>query len=132
MVAATVLVVLGHSDRVPRAYVRVFAVMCSNLRRSSLMWDGLVILPKEARSTGITRQGRRCSITSSSRMTDQHGRCVSEPLRNGCDRCLLHMDFLKVCAGTHLPDQGGLVFFYLDFESTGLDIFSDQLSYIIG
>ncbi len=37
------------------------------------------------------------------------------------------MDFIKVCAGTPLPDQGGLVFFYLDFESTGLDIFSDQV-----
>ena len=46
---------------------------------------------------------------------------------NGGDRCLLHMDFFKVCTGTPLPDKGGLAVFHLDFESTGLDIFSDQV-----
>ena len=91
------------------------------------MWERLVIVGKEAQCTGMTRQGRRCSITSCSRMTDHHGRCVSEPLRNGCDRCLLHMDVFNVCTGTPLPDQGRLAVFYLDFESTGLDIFTDQV-----
>ena len=70
--------------------------LCSNLERSNLMWERLIIIANETQCTGTTRQGRRCSITSGSKMTDQHGRCVSEPLRRGGDRCLLHNCLISI------------------------------------
>ena len=102
------------------------SVLESRARRNH-MWEKLIIIANEVQCTGTTRQGRRCSITSGSHMTDQHGRCVSEPLKRGGDKCLLRMDLFAVCPSGPLPDQDALAVFYLDFESTGLDVFNDQI-----
>ena len=73
---------------------------------------------------GITRSGRRCSITSTSPMIDAlTGKLVSESLRRGGCYCLYHAVFFCV---TDASVSDAIVVF-LDFETTGLSVLADHI-----
>ena len=70
---------------------------------------------------GIPRAGRRCSITSTCRLTDAvTGRLAAAPLVRGGAYCAFHAQVL--C--TRSADVGDGILVYLDLETTGLDIAS--------
>ena len=73
----------------------------------------------------VTRSGARCSITSASSLRDGSQRLVSEPLRCGGRTCLLHMVHFRTSVAP-APDNAVAVF-YLDFETSGLDVLSRKL-----
>ena len=74
---------------------------------------------------GTTRRGVRCSISSANKFTSSNNdqRDLAMPLRRGCDYCLVHLSVLvtekSMCEET--------LIFYLDFETSGLDIFTDHI-----
>ena len=45
-------------------------------------------MPKQCQ--GIARSGKRCSITSTSQLTNDSGRLAADPLKRGGDYCLFH------------------------------------------
>ena len=73
----------------------------------------------------VTRSGARCSITSASSLRDASQRLVSEPLRCGGRTCLLHMSNFCTFAAPALDND--VAVFYLDFETSGLDVLSDEV-----
>lgn len=72
---------------------------------------------------GVTRRGKRCTISSRSSFVGGDGRDLARPLRNGCDYCLAH---LQALVSTPCAVADALVL-YLDFETSGLDIFEDHI-----
>ena len=72
---------------------------------------------------GITRRGTRCSISSRSSIVGNDGRDLALPLKLGCDYCLAHLPVL-VPMPCFVRDA---LILYLDFETSGLDIFSDYI-----
>ena len=46
---------------------------------------------------GITKAGRRCSIDSHSKMKNERGKLVGEPLQHGSRFCLIHAQIFQ-CA----------------------------------
>ena len=69
--------------------------------------------------TGVTRAGRRCGITSeTSRLLDDRGNNVNEPLLLGARHCRFHLQLF--C--TKPADNVDCLLFYLDFETSGLDV----------
>ena len=78
-----------------------------------------------SRCAGLTRKGARCSITSTSRLADEQGRPVAEPLQRGGAYCRFHArPFVTQSVGYF---DGPALLFYLDLESTGVDVASDQI-----
>ena len=77
-----------------------------------------------AQCQGTTRAGKRCSITSTSTLLDDHGRCVGAPLTYGTAFCSLHGR--PFCTRPVRPD-GQLLVFFLDFEATGVDPTFDRV-----
>ena len=71
-----------------------------------------------AQCTALTRAGKRCGITAESRMVDDRGHKVNEPLLLGALQCRLHLQLF--CTRPAKVDDDLLV--YLDFETSGLDI----------
>ncbi len=67
------------------------------------------------RCRGTTRKGNRCSITSTSTMTDDGGRLVSQPLRCGGDYCALHAKPFVVRPAP--LDEAAAVVVFLDLET---------------
>ena len=77
------------------------------------------------RCAGVTRKGIQCSIDSCSRLTDERGRLVAEPLRLGGSYCRFHArPFVTRCV-EHF--DGPAILFFLDLETTGVDVASDQI-----
>ena len=76
------------------------------------------------RCCGITRKGVRCSITATSRLTDDRGRLIGAPLLHGGNYCRLHAR--PFCAFPADFD-GPAVVLLLDLETTGVDVASDQI-----
>ena len=75
--------------------------------------------------SGITRSGRRCSLTSDSKMRDESGSLVAEPLRRGGSHCRFHArPFVARPVEEPAPKA---VIVYLDFETTGLDVTRDMI-----
>ena len=72
---------------------------------------------------GVTRSGKRCGITTDCNMKDSHGLLVCEPLKNGSKYCKLHLQVFCT-RPSHIEDP---LLFYLDFETTGLDILRDHI-----
>ena len=69
--------------------------------------------------TGVTRAGRRCGITSEpSRLLDDRGNNVNEPLLLGARHCRFHLQLF--C--TKPADNVDCLLFFLDFETSGLDV----------
>ena len=71
---------------------------------------------------GITKSGKRCSITSKSDIKD-NGRLVCEPLLYGGNYCLYH----TVIFDYHPVRVDGAIVVYLDFETTGLDVMEHNI-----
>ena len=77
------------------------------------------------RCAGVTRKGTRCSITGASRLTDDRGRLVSEPLVRGSHYCRFHAaPFCTQPAGNFI---GPSILLLIDLETTGLDVAEDQI-----
>ena len=77
------------------------------------------------RCSGVTRKGTQCSIDSCSRLTDERGRLVADPLRLGGAYCRFHArPFVTKCV-EHF--DGPALVFFLDLEATGVDVASDQI-----
>ena len=69
------------------------------------------------RCCGLTRKGARCSITSTSRLADEQGRLVAEPLQRGGAYCRFHArPFVTHSVGYF---DGPAVLFYLDRKVDG-------------
>ena len=77
-----------------------------------------------ARCRGTTRAGARCSITSTSRVTDDMGRLVAQPLCCGGEYCVLHARSFIVRPA---PVIAPTVLVYLDLETTGVDVTRDRI-----
>ena len=76
------------------------------------------------RCCGVTRKGLRCSITATSRLTDDSGRLIGEPLLHGGKYCRLHSrPFCTIPADS----VGPAVVLLLDLETTGVDVATDQI-----
>ena len=75
---------------------------------------------------GTTLRGVRCSISSTSKFAGKDGRDLALPLRRGCDYCLAHLPVL-VTEQTAWDANTDVLLFYLDFETSGLDIFADHI-----
>ena len=75
--------------------------------------------------SGVTRKGTRCSITSTSRLSDERGRLVAEPLQRGGSYCRFHARPFVTQSVDRLDGQALL--FFLDLETTGVDVASDQI-----
>ena len=73
----------------------------------------------------ITKAGRQCAITVNSTFQDGHGRCVSEPLRRGGRKCLLRLELF--CTLPSPLWQSDFCIFWLDFETSGLDVLCDEI-----
>jgi len=72
-----------------------------------------------AQCTGMTRAWRRCGITSeTSRMLDDRGRSVTEPLLLGARQYRFHLQLF--C--TKPASYEDCLLFYFDFETSGLDV----------
>ena len=77
------------------------------------------------RCSGVTKKGTQCSITACSRLTDERGRLVADPLRLGGAYCRFHArPFVTKCV-EHFA--GPALVFFLDLETTGVDVASDQI-----
>ena len=81
-------------------------------------------LPK--RCAGIIRNGRRCSIESSSKLCGEDGKLLAGPLIHGADCCRAHLELFCTDA-LATPDSEPPILFFLDFETTGLDVMKDQV-----
>ena len=75
--------------------------------------------------SGVTRKGARCSITSTSRLADERGRPVAEPLQRGGAYCRFHARPFVTQGVDHVG--GPALLFFLDLETTGVDPASDQI-----
>ena len=81
-------------------------------------------LKSPVQCTGVTRAGRRCGITSeTSRLLDDRGHNVNEPLLLGARHCRFHLQLF--C--TKPSGNGDCLLFYLDFETSGLDVLGHHI-----
>ena len=72
---------------------------------------------------GTTRRGHRCSLTSAKPFLDVDGKDVTLPLKLGCGYCLMHLPML-VATPRRVTDA---LMFYMDFETSGLDVLNDHI-----
>ena len=77
------------------------------------------------RCCGVTRKGVRCSITSTSRLSDDGGRLIGAPLQRGGKYCRLHSQ--PFCALPADELVGAAVVLLFDLETTGVDVATDQI-----
>ncbi len=73
-----------------------------------------------AQCTGRTRNGQQCSISTASKLVDDAGRRVADPLLHGGGRCRIHLDFFAVIPAGVSAENLLLVFF--DLETTGVSL----------
>ena len=79
-----------------------------------------------SRCCGVTRKGLRCSITATSRLTDDRGHLIGAPLQRGGSYCRLHSR--PFCALFPADDfVGPALVVLLDLETTGVDVANDQI-----
>ena len=78
-----------------------------------------------AQCEAITKAGRQCAVTATSAFKDSHGRCVAEPLRRGGWQCLFHLEIFCTLPSPLL--QSDVCIFWLDFETSGLDVLHDEI-----
>ena len=72
-----------------------------------------------------TKAGSRCTITATSTFKDVHGRCAAEPLRRGGRKCAFHLELF--CTLPMRLHQSDFCIFWLDFETSGLDVLRDEI-----
>ena len=78
----------------------------------------------QKRCCGTTRAGKPCSIDTASKLTDDNGRLVAEPLRCGGRYCIFHA---KPFVTRPAQNDRHCIVIFLDLESTGVDIFEDRV-----
>ena len=78
----------------------------------------------QKRCCGITRAGKPCSIDTASKLTDDNGRLVAEPLRCGGHYCIFHA---KPFVTRPAQNERHCIVVFLDLESTGVNIFEDRV-----
>ena len=78
----------------------------------------------QKRCCGTTRAGKPCSIDTASKLTDDNGRLVAEPLRCGGRYCIFHA---KPFVTRPAQNDRHCIVIFLDLESTGVDIFEDRI-----
>ena len=76
------------------------------------------------RCTATKRDGNRCSIDSNCSMFDAYGNLVCEPLKRGGSHCRFHMSLFENKLANTLRSCR---VFYIDFETTGLDVLSFEI-----
>ena len=75
---------------------------------------------------GIAKSGRRCSLTTHSKLRDARGGLVAEPLLRGGAFCRIHSKpFVHLSVSEEAPTSAVIVF--IDFETTGLDVWRDEI-----
>ena len=75
---------------------------------------------------GITRVGKRCTITACSKLANDGGRLASGPLLRGGDYCLFHAK--PFCTRpVDLEESPCYLVVMLDLETTGTDISNDRI-----
>ena len=74
--------------------------------------------------SAFTKAKRRCSITSESKLTTETGKLACEPLLRGSRHCLFHTEIFNGHP-SQVPAEARV--FYLDFETTGLDVLSEHI-----
>ena len=67
------------------------------------------------RCSGVTRKGTQCSIDSCSRLKDERGRLVAEPLQHGGAYCRFHARPFVTQRVEHF--DGPALIFFLDLET---------------
>ena len=67
---------------------------------------------------------RRCSISSECKFTTDFGKLACAPLLRGSQRCLFHTDIFN---GLPVQNPFDARVFFLDFETTGLDVLSESI-----
>ena len=72
----------------------------------------------------FTKAKKRCSITTESKLATDAGKLAAEPLRRGGRHCLFHAQIFNTIPARVPPDAK---VFYLDFETTGLDVLSESI-----
>ena len=72
---------------------------------------------------GFTRAGKRCSITSESNMKDSNGRLACQPMKHGVGFCTIHLQLFNT-KPAWVEDP---LLFFLDFETSGLDVMTDHI-----
>ena len=77
-----------------------------------------------ARCGAVTRSGAQCAINAGSALRDSSGRLASEPLRRGGPHCMFHMSLFETKAAAVCGD---VLVFYIDFETTGLDVLAAEV-----
>jgi len=77
-----------------------------------------------ARCGAVTRSGAQCAINAGSSLRDGSGKLVSEPLRRGGPHCMFHMSLFETKAAAVCGD---VLVFYIDFETTGLDVLAAEV-----
>ena len=78
--------------------------------------------PKQC--AALTKAKKRCSITTESKLATDSGKLAAEPLRRGGLHCLFHAQIFNSMPA-RVPPHAKV--FYLDFETTGLDVISDSI-----
>ena len=78
----------------------------------------------QKRCCGITRAGKPCSIDTASKLADDNGRLVAEPLRCGGRYCIFHA---KPFVTRPAQNDRHCIVILVDLESTGVDIFEDRI-----
>ena len=97
--------------------------MHCSLGREQAFPSEMLATPQSARCHGITKAGKRCSITSRSTVMDAAGRRVGQPLALGAPCCLFHATLFHVCPA-ELSDA---VVAYIDLETDSLDVLSGNI-----
>ena len=106
-------------------------ISCSKLSVLRSGCSPLLVMPLRlrdsapARCEAVTRSGVRCALTAASSMRDASQRLVAEPLRRGGRTCLLHT--AHFCTSAAQVSAGAVAVFYLDFETSGLDVLTDEI-----
>ena len=80
---------------------------------------------ENARCNGVTKAGKRCSITAQSTIRDAAGRLVGQPLAQGSPCCLFHASFFQVLPA-ELRDEV-VTYAYIDLETDSLDFLSGNI-----
>ena len=70
------------------------------------------------------RKKKRCTITTKNKLATDSGKLAAEPLRRGGRPCLFHAQIFNSIPKRVPPDAN---IFYLDFETTGLDVLSESI-----
>ena len=91
------------------------------------LWLKMRSLKLPAQCAGLTRKGARCKLTAQSNMLDDRGKLVGEPLAHGGKYCRIHAEIFQHTRMTCQAADHECMLFYIDFETSGLDVLTDNI-----